>query len=162
MKAITLWQPYASLVAISAKPDETRSWATNYRGPIAIHAGIKPAHELDGITSEAICKAFGWPYEPYDKSMNPAAHIRALPHGAVVATAMLTECWRVIKHTPTAVVLRQSNGVGEDKISIDAPYLMFGDYSVGRYIWRLADVQMLTEPVPAKGKQGLWEWERTA
>ena len=157
MKAITLRQPYASLVAIGAKPHETRSWATSYRGPIAIHAGVKPAHELDGITRELICMAFGWPYEPYETSI--ASHIRALPHGAVVATAMLAECWRVVEHTPTAVILRQSNGIGEDKIPIDAPYLMFGDYRVGRYIWGLTDICALPEPIPAKGKQGLWNWE---
>lgn len=159
MKAITLWQPYASLVAIGAKPHETRSWATSYRGQIAIHAGMKPAHELDGMTSEAICIAFGWPYDPYGEEMSTAARIKALPHGAVVATATLTECWQVVRHTPTAVILRQSNGVGEDKISIDAPYLMFGDYRVGRYIWALTDIRELPVPVPAKGKQGLWNWE---
>lgn len=154
MKAITLWQPYASLVAINKKPHETRSWPTKYRGPIAIHAGVKPAHELDGMTSEAICMAFGW---PYDASI--AAHIRALPHGAIVATAILTECWKVIQHTSTAVILKQSNGVGEDKIPIDAPFLMFGDYGVGRYIWGFANIRALPEPIPGKGKQGLWSWE---
>lgn len=38
MKAITLTQPWATLVAIGAKRIETRSWATRYRGPLAIHA----------------------------------------------------------------------------------------------------------------------------
>lgn len=38
MKGLTLTQPWATLVAIGAKRVETRSWSTNYRGPIAIHA----------------------------------------------------------------------------------------------------------------------------
>jgi activating signal cointegrator 1 len=38
MKALTLTQPWASLVAIGAKRIETRSWYTAYRGPLAIHA----------------------------------------------------------------------------------------------------------------------------
>ena len=160
MKAITLWQPYASLIAIGAKPHETRSWGTSYRGPIAIHAGLKPAHELDWITSKAICQAFGWPYEKY--KIDIASLIRDLPHGAIVATATLAECWQVTKHTSTAVVLRQSNGIGEDKISIEAPYLMLGDYSVGRYIWALTDVRALPKPIPVKGKQGLWSWKGVA
>lgn len=42
MKAVTLWQPYAQAVAAGLKHYETRSWATRYRGPIAIHASIKP------------------------------------------------------------------------------------------------------------------------
>ena len=39
MKALTLYQPWATLVAIGAKKIETRSWSTPYRGPLAIHAG---------------------------------------------------------------------------------------------------------------------------
>ena len=38
IKAITIYQPWASLKACGAKKFETRGWATNYRGPIAIHA----------------------------------------------------------------------------------------------------------------------------
>lgn len=40
MKAITLHQPWASLVAWGEKKYETRSWGTAYRGEIAIHAGL--------------------------------------------------------------------------------------------------------------------------
>lgn len=38
VKTLTLLQPWASLVACGAKKIETRSWATKYRGPLAIHA----------------------------------------------------------------------------------------------------------------------------
>ena len=41
MKAITVIQPWASLLAEGAKLYETRSWKTNYRGEILIHAGKK-------------------------------------------------------------------------------------------------------------------------
>lgn len=154
MKAITIWQPYASLVSIHKKPDETRGWPTKYRGPIAIHAGVKPAHEMDLETIRACHNAFGLATE----SLFPE-YVRGLPHGSIVAIAKLVECWKVIEHTQTAIILMQSNGVGEDKVSIHEPYLAFGDYSVGRYIWGLADIHALPEPIPAKGKQGLWNWE---
>ncbi len=39
MKAITLYQPWASLIMDGRKTIETRSWKTNYRGLLAIHAG---------------------------------------------------------------------------------------------------------------------------
>lgn len=39
MKAITIKQPWATLIALGEKRFETRSWQTKYRGPIAIHAG---------------------------------------------------------------------------------------------------------------------------
>ena len=38
MKALTLLQPWASLVAIGVKRWETRAWRTSYAGPLAIHA----------------------------------------------------------------------------------------------------------------------------
>jgi len=41
MKALTLYQPYASAIALGLKRYETRSWATSYRGPLAIHASVK-------------------------------------------------------------------------------------------------------------------------
>lgn len=41
-KTITLWQPYATLVATGIKQYETRSWPTNYRGPLLIHAAKRP------------------------------------------------------------------------------------------------------------------------
>ena len=34
MKAPSLWQPWASAIAVGAKRVETRSWPTNYRGPL--------------------------------------------------------------------------------------------------------------------------------
>ncbi len=46
MKAITIWQPWASLIACGAKKFETRSWATNYRGPIAIHVAKKDVRKI--------------------------------------------------------------------------------------------------------------------
>lgn len=39
MKALTICQPYAELIMNGSKPIENRTWSTNYRGPLAIHAG---------------------------------------------------------------------------------------------------------------------------
>lgn len=39
IKALTICQPYAELIARGDKPIENRTWATPYRGPLAIHAG---------------------------------------------------------------------------------------------------------------------------
>jgi len=39
MKAITLWQPWATDMRRGLKLVETRSWPTDHRGPLAIHAG---------------------------------------------------------------------------------------------------------------------------
>lgn len=39
MKAITLWQPWAWAVVAGHKRVENRSWSTDFRGTVAIHAG---------------------------------------------------------------------------------------------------------------------------
>lgn len=36
--------------------------------------------------------------------------------------------------------------------------LAVGDFSPGRFAWELVDVELI-EPVPAKGKLGLWDWD---
>jgi hypothetical protein len=41
MKAISLWQPWASAIALGLKRIETRHWSTTYRGRIAIHAALR-------------------------------------------------------------------------------------------------------------------------
>lgn len=49
MKAISLWQPYASAILLGFKRVETRHWTTNYRGELAIHAAKKDTKELRAI-----------------------------------------------------------------------------------------------------------------
>ena len=39
MKALTICQPYAYLIAMGEKRVENRVWSTGYRGWLAIHAG---------------------------------------------------------------------------------------------------------------------------
>lgn len=39
IKALTVSQPYASLIASGEKRVENRTWPTDYRGTLAIHAG---------------------------------------------------------------------------------------------------------------------------
>lgn len=52
MKALSLWQPWASAIALGAKRVETRSWETLYRGPLLIHAAKRrPVYELLALNS---------------------------------------------------------------------------------------------------------------
>ncbi len=39
MKALTMRQPWLSLLIDGEKPCEYRSWSTSYRGPVLLHAG---------------------------------------------------------------------------------------------------------------------------
>jgi hypothetical protein len=94
MKAITILQPFASLIACGAKKIETRSWPTKYRGPIAIHAGAKPLDTTSYFDRELyrFCDALGLP-DIYSFTQ--------LPHGAVIAIADLVDVWEMsYKHIP--------------------------------------------------------------
>ncbi|MEZ2226612.1 MAG: ASCH domain-containing protein [Microcoleus sp.] len=84
--AITLHQPWASLVAAGKKHYETRSWPTNYRGPIAIHAGKKLEQDqsLLGLLE---------------------VPLSSIPLGAIVAIAELTDCILMTKE----FILKQSS-----------------------------------------------------
>ncbi len=46
MKTLSLLQPWATLVVMGVKQIETRSWRTDYRGPLLIHASKGKAGEI--------------------------------------------------------------------------------------------------------------------
>jgi hypothetical protein len=56
MKAITIKQPWASLIVHGIKDIENRSWKTNYRGKILIHAAAKPARIELSMPGQATVK----------------------------------------------------------------------------------------------------------
>ena len=139
MKALSLTQPWATLIAIGAKRIETRSWSTSFRGPIAIHAS--KSMPLD-------CREFAYA-DPAGRVLNDAGILlggdcRDLPKGAIVAVARLTGTAR------TEDIIQWSQGLLRHEID-------FGDYSPGRFGFVLADVVRLEQPIPAKGALGFWD-----
>ncbi|WP_462265711.1 ASCH domain-containing protein [Mucilaginibacter sp.] len=49
MKALTIRQPWAHLIVLGIKDIENRSWKTNYRGRIYVHAALNTAHGKEPI-----------------------------------------------------------------------------------------------------------------
>ena len=76
MKALTIKEPWASLIIEGYKKYELRSWKTNYRGKILIHAG-------KGLEKENLIK-----FKDYDIYIKP---------GMIIGEATLVDC---IKVTP--------------------------------------------------------------
>lgn len=74
MKALTILQPYATLIASGEKRVENRTWQMHHRGDLIIHAG-KSKSELDLDRGEP------WP--------------EGMPRGAIVAIAEVAECIHV-------------------------------------------------------------------
>ncbi|MBW4837890.1 MAG: ASCH domain-containing protein [Paenibacillaceae bacterium] len=144
MRCITIRQPWATLIAIGAKRLETRSWRTNYRGELGIHAGKqidRKACETEPIRS--LLLAHG--YSSADQ----------LPRGAIVAVCRLNDCFCVRSNSGETAWL----GVGERCLEAAGQEYRFGDFAPGRYAWELTELRPLPEPIPALGKQGLWSWE---
>lgn len=135
MKALSLTQPYASLISIGVKGIETRSWSTSYRGSLAIHAS-------KGFSRECKALCFRQPFcSPLIRAgFNTPAD---LPCGAIVAVARLHGIVR------TEDVLPMSQGLLRHEIE-------FGDYAPGRFAWVLAGVVRLAVPILMKGAFGLW------
>lgn len=152
MKAITLWQPWASLIACKAKKYETRSWYTNYRGPIAIHAAKRAFGTGSYLDRElyVFADALGLP-DIYS--------FDTLAHGCIVAYAELVGCHEMFddgsgyKHK---IFLKRPH---YQKEYIQGNEFIFGNWSAGRYAWEFSNIQILDIPIPAKGKQGFWNWE---
>jgi hypothetical protein len=142
MKAITLWQPWASLVALGPKKVETRSWTTKHRGELAIHsASAMPSRYLGRSRygkefGDQLQQVLGCPpHELMSKTM-------ALPRGFVLCIVRLLD---VIP-------------VDRCREDLSERERIFGNYDDGRYAWFLEMVHVLKEPVPAKGNRMLWNW----
>ena len=54
MKVLTIKEPFATLIMEKKKSIETRSWKTNYRGELYIHAGLSNYKYLDSESKELI------------------------------------------------------------------------------------------------------------
>lgn len=113
VKAISLWQPWASAIAYGAKLVETRSWKTTHRGLLLIHAArSKDGRDWDGAI------------RPY---LSGVPEYSELPFGAIVAVAELVTC------LPTTSL----------RSDLSDRELALGDYSAGRYGWILRKVRRI-------------------
>jgi hypothetical protein len=159
MNAISLWNPWALFVKLNEKKNETRSWYTSYRGLLAIHAAKtfpKEAKELCWTEPfRSILLKHG-----YDLSFSN------MPFGCIVATVNLVDCCKVRCVRPVkidGIIVRTAFLESKNRlIEVSGQELIFGNYDPGRYIWLFEDIKPLPEPIPAKGKQGLWNWTEGA
>lgn len=132
MQAITIWQPWASLIVHGLKEYETRGWQPSPKrlkvgDPIAIHAAKREPERIDEL----------WPYV-----RNVVGVWSDLPTGCVLGYGYYQGATPIHKFTEPPS--RQERKLG--------------DWSPNRWAWRISDLHVFTTPVPATGKQGLWEW----
>jgi activating signal cointegrator 1 len=153
MKALTLWQPWATLMMIPVKHIETRGWYCMHRGPLAIHAAArippKVAHRLAGITNGAAS------LEPHEERSDEFE---------VIARALREAGYQRLSDLPLGAVLGMVEVHGcrkteylEEKVSFEE--WCYGDYTPGRFGILTRNSRRFAKPIPAKGKLGLWDWE---
>jgi hypothetical protein len=138
MKAISLIQPYATLVLSGAKRYETRSWSTNHRGLLAIHASKTVPLEIQYVCLE----------EPFQTALRAAGYESAveLPRGVLLGTVEIVEV--------TATDRLDFSQISESERA-------FGDYRPGRFAWKLANPRRLAQPVMWIGQVGMFNVEES-
>lgn len=152
MKAISLWQPWASAIALGSKRVETRSWGTKYRGRLAIHAAKRlHVNELIHLHScwnwVGAMAGIGWGWGndqrvPYD-----------LPLGSVVAVCELVDCRPTDSFTLGEIEQPRTGPKGDGYQWTER---QMGNFGLGRFGWVLDNIRPLCEPVPFKGMQGFF------
>lgn len=140
IRALSLNQPWASLMASGAKLIETRSWrpglALKHGDLLAIHAS-KSFH----LEDKDLCLRPPFSTALQRVGARGPAH---LPLGAVVAIAVYDRC---VPSDHRAFVE-----------GLSAEERAFGNYAPGRYLWVMREVRRI-KPIPQRGAQGLWLWE---
>jgi hypothetical protein len=153
VKAISLWQPWASAIALGAKRIETRDWATSYRGPLAIHAAkrcIKSEFEEfeDSCEWKGALDRGPFPFDVLDLSLEP--------FGCIVAVCRLAQCYPTHAIADHLLHETQYREWDKDRCYGWTEYNM-GNFGPGRFGWILEDVRPLAKPIPFRGAQRLFE-----
>jgi hypothetical protein len=153
MRAISLWQPWASAVALGSKTIETRHWSTDYRGPLAIHAAKRR------VLGELIHLQSFWNWQGAMSALRTGSawveFEKVLPYGAIVAVATLADCLPTDSFTNGELdAPRQPQGESSDIYNWTERQM--GNFELGRFGWVLSDIRPLIEPVPFIGRQGFF------
>ena len=122
MKVISIKEPFATLITNGMKKIETRSWKTNYRGEIFIHASGKSIAK-EFLTNDFVVDLVK------DMDMN---------FGNIICRCNLVDCiymdetfLEYIKQNPTEYNV--------------------GEYKLGRYAWIMENIEPI-HSIPTKGK----------
>lgn len=151
--AITVYQPWATLIAEGAKPHEFRGWAPAGRmigRRIAIHAGARPVRKEEVRKLLAQLQSRDWRETGVDREIAVPLLERVLnapkilPLSSVLCTAVLG---KPIRNKELAAAM----GI---------PWLNDSDrHEHSNWGWPLSQIEVLEPFVPAKGAQGWWEWK---
>lgn len=130
LSAISLWQPWSTLAAMGAKKYETRHWYTPHRGLLVIHAAKR-------WTQEQIDYCWQEPFRTTLKGLGFVA-LEQIPRGALLGVVNLTAVYKT------------------ENVTVSETEWAFGNYSPGRYAWKLEGARPFPKPIPYRGRQGFF------
>ena len=129
MKVLSIKEPWATLIKEKKKYIETRSWKTNYRGEIYIHASLKKINKKD----------------PHIKELLELIPNIDMSYGYIICKCKLVDCIYM-------------DDLFIKKIKNNHQEYLCGEYSIGRYAWILKDIEVV-DKIQAKGKLGIWNFD---
>ena len=129
MKVLSIKEPFATLIKEQIKLIETRSWKTNYRGELYIHASITKS-SLDYKDKDFMELIKNLSYNP----------------GHIICKCNLIDCIYMTKEY-----------IEDIKKNHYQEYLC-GRYEEGRYAWVLTNIKPLNQPIPSKGRLNIWNY----
>ena len=129
MKVISIKEPFATLIMNGYKSIETRSWKTNYRGELYIHASGK-ALAKEYLTNPYVLELI--------KDMN-------MNYGNIICKVNLVDCIYMDEE-----FLK--------KIKENEQEYNLGLYELGRYAWIFEDVFPIY-PIEVRGKLNIWNYD---
>lgn len=133
LKAISLWQPWASLWLSPNKRHETRHWQTKHRGGLLVHAAKRPVDDLDDELCGVLVDEFGKNW------------LGALRFGAILGMVDLLDV------IPTEKIISERRGTDEELIDN-----LCGNFDDGRFGWLRGTYWVFPQPVPYKGHQTIF------
>lgn len=141
IRAISLWQPWASLWLSERKVHETRGWPIKVGDVpfwLGVHAAKSIETNIDSRLREIVEDEFGPDWQ------------RELPRGAIIGRVLIDRCVSMENMNRACQMPRP----GTDDFEC-------GDWSFGRFAWHRSHYQVLREAIPCRGQQGLFsvpEW----
>jgi hypothetical protein len=132
LKALSVKQPFAYLIATGQKTIETRTWKTNYRGDVLIcsgktpHTGTLLYFERNTIISTSAMR-YAYQHKTHE----------LMQMGKALCIARLVGC-------------RKMNDNVSDRVAA------WCEYQPDTYAWVFEDVRPV-DPFPIKGQLGLWD-----
>lgn len=153
MKCLSLWQPWASAIAIGSKRIETRCWSTSYRGPLLIHAAKRCNRgELLELEKQPAWRGAMLPLVALDDHFKDR-----LPLGAIVAIADLVDCLPTSQFNISRLEWPR-HPAGTDRMkALDWCEANMGDFGPGRFGWVLSNVRRIDPAIPYRGFQQLFD-----